>query len=133
MRRHSIAMLVALIALPTIAFAQSTTQPVAPAAAGPTLAAPAAAAAPSGGRADTPEAKARYEKFRAACGTDLQKHCATVQRGTEQSRDEMRQCIETHKASFSSTCQAALAEREAAREARKQGQAPAAAIEKPKS
>jgi hypothetical protein len=131
MRRHPIATLVALIALPSIAFAQSAAQPAAPTAAAPSASAT-PEAAPSGGRTDTPEAKARYEKFRTACGTDLQKHCATVQRGTEQARGEMRQCIETHKASFSATCQTALSERDAAREARKQGQAPAAP-EKPKS
>jgi hypothetical protein len=128
MRRQSIATLVALIALPSIVLAQSAPQPAAPVAAAP-------AASQKGGFADNPEAKARFEKFRAACGADLQTHCAMVQRGSDQARSEMRQCIETHKAKFSATCQTALTERDAARDARKQtqGVTSPAITEKPKT
>jgi hypothetical protein len=71
---------------------------------------------------ESPEAKARWEAFRAACGADLKTHCATVATGTEQSRTEMRQCIEANKTKFSASCQSAVAARDANREARKQAQ-----------
>ena len=98
----------ALLALPLAAHAQTA----APAA--PSATAPAKSQTP-----DDPAAKARWEKFRAACGADLQTHCATVVRGTEQGRADMRQCIETNKAKFSAGCQSAVAERAAERAARK--------------
>jgi hypothetical protein len=128
MRAFTLA-LVAIIAVPTAALAQTAPAPSAP----PAAAAP---APQRQGMPDNPEAKARFEKFRAACGADLKTFCATVERGTEQGRGEMRQCVEANKAKFSATCLNALAERDANREARKQGQAapvaPASA-DKPKT
>ena len=103
--------------------------------AAPQAPAPAAATpAPQVSAPADPEAKARFEKFRLVCGADLQTHCANVQRGEqakgEQGRGEMRQCIEANKAKFSTACQTAITERDAARQARKQGVAPAAAAKR---
>lgn len=109
MRIASLAAVAALVILPVSVFAQSAapTQPGAP-------------SAPAAAKPDiTPEMKARFEKFRAACGADLQTHCATVARGPDAGRAEMRQCVETNKAKFSAGCQAAIVERDAARDARK--------------
>ncbi len=108
----------------TSAFAQTAPVPA------PT-ASPAPAAAPSNAGPHDPAAKARFEKFRSVCGADIQKHCGNVERGNDQARSQMRQCIETNKAKFSTDCQAAVAERDANREARKQT-APTNA-DKPKS
>jgi hypothetical protein len=119
MRIVSLAALAALAVLPASVFAQSAT-PSAPS--GPSTSAPAT-------KPDiTPEMKARFEKFRAACGTDLQTHCKDIARGSEQGRSELRQCIDTHKAKFSATCQSAIVERDAARDARK-----SAPTDKPKT
>lgn len=119
MRLSTLAALPSLALLPSFAFAQSAPAPAAP-----------PANAPAATKPDvTPEMKARFEKFRAACGADLQTHCASVARGTDQTRGEMRQCIEANKAKFSAGCQAAITERDAARDTRKAGQ-PA---DKPKS
>ena len=116
--------LVAALALvPTLAVAQTAPAPTTPA-----PAAPAAAPAAAPQRTVDPEMKARFEKFRAACGADLATHCATVAKGE---RGEMRQCVEANKTKFSAGCQAAIADRDAGREARKQTQP--AAPEKPKS
>jgi hypothetical protein len=122
--------IVALTLLPVSAFAQSSAQ--APAAAQPSAAAPTvtpAATPVPGSPQQDPAARARWEKFRAACGADLQTHCATVARGTEQGRGEMRQCIDTNKAKFSAGCVTALKERDAERAARKEA---APADSKPK-
>lgn len=110
----------------TSAFAQTAAPPAAPAAA-----APAATSIPAAPGAQDPAAKARFEKFRAVCGADIQKACGNVDRTTDAGRGQMRQCIETNKAKFSADCQAAVAERDANREARKTV-APVNA-EKPKS
>ena len=118
MRIASIAALITLIALPGAAIAQSTP----PAATPPAATAPAAPGASTARSEMTPEMKARAEKFRAACGADLQTHCASVSRGTDQARNDMRTCIDTHKVKFSATCQAAIVERDAARDARKAAQ-----------
>jgi hypothetical protein len=99
----------ALLSWPLAAHAQTA----APAAA-PSVSAPAKSQIP-----EDPAAKARWEKFRAACGADLQTHCANSTRGTDQSRADMRQCIDTNKAKFSPGCQTAVAERAAERAARK--------------
>lgn len=115
MRAVKLLAFAAIIALPVAAIAQTAAP--APAAV-PSVAAPAGKQLPGAPQED-PAARARMEKFRAACGTDLQTHCGTVARGTEQSRGEMRQCIETHKAKFSAGCQTAVAERAADRAARK--------------
>jgi hypothetical protein len=122
MRIHMIAATLTLLGQPIAASAQ--TAPPAP----PTAATP-SAAAPQRSEM-SPEAKARMEKFRAACGADLQTRCATVAKGADGSRGEMRQCVEINKAKFSASCQAAIAERDANREARKQ--AAPATVEKPK-
>lgn len=116
----------------TSALAQTAPAPApatSPAASTAPAATPAPAAAQNG--PSDPAAKARFEKFRSVCGADIQKHCGTVERGKDQARGQMRQCIETNKAKFSTDCQAAVAERDANREARKQT-APANA-DKPKS
>lgn len=109
----------------TSAFAQTATQPT-----GSPAAAPAAVPATGAGPHD-PAAKARFEKFRAVCGADIQKHCGSIDRTSDTGRGQMRQCVETNKAKFSADCQAAVAERDANREARKLT-APTNA-EKPKS
>lgn len=49
-----------------------------------------------------------FQRVRESCASDLQTHCANLQ------RDQMRQCMDTNKAKFSTTCQAAIAERDAA-------------------
>jgi hypothetical protein len=115
MRAFTLLALAAVSVLPIAANAQSAPQVTAPAAV-----APAATPGP-GGREQDPAARARFEKLRAACGTDLQTHCANVARGTEQGRGEMRQCIDTNKTKFSAGCQSALKERDAERAARKDG------------
>jgi hypothetical protein len=119
--------IVALTVLPVSAFAQTTPQ-TAPAAA-PSAAAPAAATPAPGGPLQDPAARARFEKFRAACGADLQTHCASVARGTEQGRAEIRQCIDANKTKFSAGCVTALKDRDAERAARKEA---APADSKPK-
>jgi hypothetical protein len=58
--------------------------------------------------APAPEAR---EKFRAACGADVQKLCADVERG----KGAIRSCLDTHEKELSSACKAARAERAAAR------------------
>ena len=127
MRIGSLAAVVALLALPVAAFAQT---------AAPLPSTPAATASPPAAppqRSDmSPEAKARMEKFRAACGADLKTHCATVQAKGEQGRGEMRSCIDANKVKFSATCQTAISDRDAARDARKQA-TPAGGTDKPKS
>ncbi len=114
MRFAQLAALVVFAGLPHGVWAQSTV--------------PASPSAPAAKADATPEMKARFEKFRATCGADVQAHCASVPRGTDATRGEMRQCIDTHKAKFSAACQSAVAERDAARDAKK-----SAPLEKPKS
>jgi hypothetical protein len=114
MRAFTLLALAAITALPMAAHAQTAAPAVAP-----SVAVPAASPTP-GGPLQDPAARARFEKFRAACGTDLQTHCATVARGTEQGRTEMRQCIDANKVKFSAGCQTALKERDAERAARKE-------------
>jgi hypothetical protein len=60
--------------------------------------------------ATSPSPEAR-EKFRAACGADVQKFCADVERG----KGAMRSCLETHEKELSAACKAARAERAAAK------------------
>ena len=115
MRAVKLLTLAAILALPVAASAQTATPT--PGAA-PSVAASAKTQAPGNPQED-PAARARIEKFRAACGTDLQTHCGTIARGTEQSRSEMRQCIDTNKSKFSAGCQTAITERAADRAARK--------------
>ena len=125
-KRALIATALTGLAITSVA-AQTATPPSPAPAAAPTAAAPAVS---EKGPQD-PAAKARFEKFRAVCGSDIQKHCGTVERGNDQARGQMRQCVEANKAKFSTECQAAVVERDANREARKQA-APATS-EKPKS
>lgn len=132
MRFTSLAAVLLVVSMPVAAVAQTAPQagqsapqaaPAAPAAVTPS--------APRGNGPQDAEAKARFEKFQAACGADLKSHCAGIERSAEKGRAEMRQCIETNKTKFSAACQSAVAEREAARAARKDAQP--AALEKPKS
>ena len=51
------------------------------------------------------------EKARAACASDVQKFCASVERA----KGAMRSCLEAHTAELSDSCRAARAERAAAR------------------
>jgi hypothetical protein len=89
----------ALVLVPAAAFAQSA----APQTAAPETAAPSAAP-----QAATPEARAR---MRAACGADVLKFCANVERA----KGAMRSCLEAHATQLSDGCKAARAERAAAR------------------
>ena len=78
------------------------------------LAALAQSAAPSS--ATPPEAASTQKseiraKMRAACGADVQKFCATVERG----KHAIRSCLESHQNDLSTACKAARAERAAAR------------------
>ena len=50
-------------------------------------------------------------KLRAACGADVQKFCANVERG----KGALRTCLESHQNDLSAACKAASAERAAAR------------------
>lgn len=49
-----------------------------------------------------------FQRIREACASDLQTHCAGLQ------REAMRQCMDANKAKFSATCQSAIAARDAA-------------------
>ena len=79
------AIALALTALPTIAMAQSTTP-------------------------DPAKEEARA-KHRAACGSDMQKFCANVERA----KGAMRGCLDAHATELSDSCKAARAERAAAK------------------
>ncbi|HZT48224.1 MAG TPA: cysteine rich repeat-containing protein [Hyphomicrobiaceae bacterium] len=64
--------------------------------------------------AQSPTPAARDEarqKLRAACAADVQKFCATVERG----KGALRACLESHETQLSDGCKAARAERAAAR------------------
>jgi Cysteine rich repeat len=69
---------------------------------------PSSASQPEAASPQRSEARA---KMRAACGSDIQKFCATVERG----KGAMRSCLESHQSDLSATCKAARAERAAAR------------------
>jgi len=90
MNVKSYALALALTLVPAAAFAQSAT---------PQTPAPQTAA---------PEAR---EKMRVACGVDVQKFCANVERA----KGAMRGCLEAHETQLSDGCKAARAERAAAR------------------
>lgn len=62
---------------------------------------------------DPARAEAR-EKVRAACAADVQKFCATVERG----KGAMRECLQANETQLSDACKSARAERAAARAAR---------------
>lgn len=76
--------------------------------AAPAAGAAAAATPPASVAADP---RARFERIRAVCSTDLQSHCA----GAE--RQEMRACMEANRTRFSPACQAVIAETAPRREA----------------
>lgn len=59
----------------------------------------------------SPERAAAREKMRAACAADRQKFCAGIERG----KGLMRACLDQHQPQLSPACQAARAERAAAR------------------
>jgi Cysteine rich repeat len=69
---------------------------------------PSSAPQPEAGSTQRSEARA---KMRAACGTDIQKFCANIERG----KGAMRSCLESHQSDLSAMCKAARAERAAAR------------------
>ena len=71
---------------------------------------PAITLAQSGGQSSPERSEAR-QKVRAACAADIQKFCANVERA----KGAMRACLEQHQANLSSECNAARAERAAAR------------------
>jgi hypothetical protein len=77
---------VALAVLPVTAFAQDTGSP----------------------SAAVSEARAR---MRAACGQDVAKYCANIERA----KGAMRSCLDAHQTQLSDGCKAARAERAAAR------------------
>jgi hypothetical protein len=72
---------------------------------------PAAALAQSAPPAPSPEQVAAREKMRAACSPDIQKFCATIERG----KGAMRACLDAHQSGLSQACRAAREERAAAR------------------
>lgn len=55
-------------------------------------------------------AKARTAAFQAACGADMQKHCASVPQG----RGELRRCIESNQDKLSAQCKDQVASMRAA-------------------
>jgi hypothetical protein len=68
-------------------------------------------AAPPAPAPDSPERAAAREKMRAACGADVQKFCA----GIERAKGAMRTCLDQHQNELSAACQTARAERAAVR------------------
>lgn len=66
--------------------------------------APAATSAPAAQSAPVETAVA---KFRQACAADVQKFCATAEKG----RGKMRACLDSHANDLSASCQSARAER----------------------
>jgi hypothetical protein len=62
----------------------------------------------------TPEAKAAWQKLRAACAGDFQKFCSQIERG-KGARGAVRACMQAHETELSPACRDARAERAAAR------------------
>jgi hypothetical protein len=94
MNRKTIGAAILFAVLPFAALAQS--------------APPSSAPQPEAGSTQRSEARA---KMRAACGTDVQKFCANVERA----KGAIRTCLESHQNDLSAACKAARAERAAAR------------------
>lgn len=67
---------------------------------------------------DTNHSNPVWVKFRAACKADIAKHCGDVER-VKGERGKMRACLHTHKTDLSADCKAAVAERDAAAQAKK--------------
>ena len=86
MCRPSLAAALVLSVLPAVALAQSAEQ-------------------------SSPERSEARQKVRTACAADIQKFCANIERA----KGAMRACLDQHQASLSSECNAARAERAAAR------------------
>jgi hypothetical protein len=86
MFHRNLAVAFILSAVPTVALAQSAPQ-------------------------SSPERSEARQKMRTACAADIQKFCASIERG----KGAMRACLDEHQASLSSECNAARAERAAAR------------------
>lgn len=117
--RSSIAALV-LVAGSSFAIAQTAApaapaNPAAAATAAPTVAPNAAVPA---AQPDTDHSNPVWVKFRAACKADIVKHCGDVER-MKGERGKMRACLHTHKTDLSADCKAAVAERDAAAQAKK--------------
>ena len=117
--RSSIAALV-LVAGSSFAIAQTAApaapaNPAAAATAAPTVAPNAAVPA---AQPDTDHSNPVWVKFRAACKADIAKHCGDVER-VKGERGKMRACLHTHKTDLSAACKAAVAERDAAAQAKK--------------
>ena len=124
MIRSSIAALV-LVAGSSFAIAQ-TAAPAAPAnPAAAATAAPSVApnAAVPAAQPDANHCNPVWMKFRAACKADIAKHCGDVERvkgeRVKGERGKMRACLATHKTDLSADCKAAVAERDAAAQAKK--------------
>lgn len=118
--------MLASLALPVAASAQTAPAPPAP---GPAPSAPGQAgpAGPTatGEAAPSPEELASRARFRSSCGPFIKSHCANVFSGNavtpEERRDQrgkVRACLSANKDVLSADCRTALAEREAAAAAR---------------
>lgn len=108
--------MLASLALPVAASAQTAPAPPAPGPAGPTA---------TGEAAPSPEELASRARFRSSCGPFIKSHCANVFSGNavtpEERRDQrgkVRACLSANKDVLSADCRTALAEREAAAAAR---------------
>ena len=117
--RSSIATLV-LVAGSSFAIAQ-TAAPAAPANPAATATAAPSVAPTAAVPAAQPDAKHSdpvWVKFRVACKADIAKHCGDVERVNGE-RGKMRACLDTHKTDLSADCKAAVAEPDAAAQAKK--------------
>ena len=90
MRLTSLAIAVALAALPIAAHAQT------------------AAPAPAAAKADV---KAARKAMRDACAGDIQKHCASMPKG----KGELQKCLQSHAAELTPACTTARTALQAAR------------------
>ncbi len=122
MIRSSIAALV-LVAGSSFAIAQTAApaapaNPAAAATAAPTVAPNAAVPAAQPDTNHSNPVWPVWAKFQAACKADIAKHCGDVER-VKGERGKMRACLHTHKTDLSAACKAAVAERDAAAQAKK--------------
>lgn len=104
---------------PAVAFAETAPAKVtAPAAAtAPAVTAPAPAAAPVAGKTGEDHGSKRWKD----CAGDVQKFCATVEKG----KGAIRTCLESHSAELTPACKTGMAEHAAAKAAGKTGEKPA--------
>ncbi|MEQ1695215.1 MAG: cysteine rich repeat-containing protein [Hyphomicrobiaceae bacterium] len=105
---------------PVVAFAETAPAKVtAPAAAtAPVATAPAPATAPAVAKAGEEHGSKRWKD----CAGDVQKFCATVEKG----KGAIRTCLESHSADLTPACKTGMAEHAAAKAAEKTGEKPAA-------